>query len=68
VSGLGIVLSGLGGVGMLPVLTCCREHRAARTLAALAMLGAALLWAFVAAHGVWSHMEMFGKWVPATMK
>jgi putative membrane protein len=67
-SGLGIIISGLGGVGMLPVLTCCRQHRAVRTVAALVMLAAALMWAFVAVRGVWGHMDMFGKWLPATMK
>jgi putative membrane protein len=63
-SGTGFILSGLGGVFAAPTLVCLRENRSWRVLGALAMLGAAAIWATTAGLAYWGHMESFAQWMP----
>jgi putative membrane protein len=67
-SGVGFILSGLGGVFAAPTLVCLRGSHSWRLLGALAMLGAAAIWAITAGFAYWGHMESFGGWVPLSMR
>ncbi len=63
-SGIGFILSGLGGVLAAPTLTWLRQSRPFRTLAAIVLGAAALIWAFTGYMAYWAHMEGFAGWVP----
>ncbi|MBI4731199.1 MAG: DUF981 domain-containing protein [Chloroflexi bacterium] len=65
-SGVGFILAGLGGVVAFPAFGLLK-NKTVRTLAALALLATALLWAFTFYNALWAHMESFGSWVPATL-
>lgn len=67
-SGVGFILSGLGGVFAAPTLVCLRANRGWRVLGALVMLGAAAIWAITAGFAYWAHMEGLGSWVPLVMR
>jgi putative membrane protein len=62
----GFLLTGLMALLSLPVYIL-RGHRIVRILAALALAGAAAIWATFAILGYWAHLETFAKWLPATM-
>lgn len=64
---LGFVLTGLAGLCATPAYLW-RRHRIIRILGALAVLGAAAVWAITGYGSVWSHIEGFANWVPATMR
>jgi putative membrane protein len=64
---LGFVLSGLAGVLSLPVYLL-RKSPVVRILAALLLLGAAVVWAIVGYAAYWDHMAAFGKWLPPVMR
>ena len=63
----GFFLTGGAGVLACPALAL-RSNRLVRILGALALVGAAALWAFTGIMGMWMHMELFAKWQPATMR
>jgi putative membrane protein len=67
-SGAGFILSGLGGVMAAPTLLRFRNNRPFRTLAALVLLAAALIWAVTVYPEYWMHMKAFAKWLPLTMR
>jgi putative membrane protein len=67
-SGAGFILSGLGGVMAAPTLLWFRNNRPFRTLAAMILLAAALIWAVTVYPEYWMHMKAFAKWVPLTMR
>jgi len=67
-SGAGFILSGLGGVMAAPTLLWFRNNRPFRTLAALILLAAALIWAVTVYPEYWMHMKAFAKWLPLTMR
>ncbi len=62
----GFVLTGIAAVISLPVYYL-RKYRLVRILAALALLGAAAIWAGVGYLAYWGHLESFAKWVPDAM-
>lgn len=64
ISGVAFILSGAAGVFAAPTLAWMRSNRAWRTLAALVIVAAAVLWAFIVYPEYWVHMERFMKWVP----
>jgi putative membrane protein len=66
-SGIGLILTGLGGVFALPTLHW-RHNRALRTIGALVLLAAAIIWAFTGYNAYWGHMAGFAKWVPLTAR
>jgi len=64
ISGVAFILSGVAGVFAAPTLAWMRGNRAWRTLAALVIVAAAVLWAVIVYPEYWVHMERFMKWVP----
>ena len=62
-SGIGFILSGLGGVFAAPTL-CLRTNRYLRTLGALMLLAAAAIWAVSGYVAYWMHTQFFQHWVP----
>jgi putative membrane protein len=67
ISGVGFVLAGLGGVFAFPFLKWFKGNKVLRYIAAGVVLVTALIWAVTFYGSLWSHMESFAKWVPATM-
>lgn len=73
VSGLGFILSGLGGVF---AWLCClakpivslETNRWLRVVGAIVLIGAAVIWALTGYMAYWDHLESFSQWVPATMR
>ena len=66
-SGLGFILTGLGGIFAAPVLYC-RSNKLLRYLGAAVLTVAVLLWALTGYLGYWMHLESFAKWMPPTMR
>jgi putative membrane protein len=64
VSGLGFILTGIGGVASAPTLLYFKTNRAWRMLGAAILLGAACIWAWTGYSAYWAHLEMFQKWMP----
>jgi putative membrane protein len=63
-SGAGFVLSGFAGVMAAPTLAYMRTNRPFRTLAALIVTAAELIWAVTVYPEYGFHMKMFAKWMP----
>lgn len=59
----GFVLTGLMAVSSLPVYYL-RKYKLVRALAAIGLLGAALIWASIGFLAYWGHLESFAKWAP----
>jgi putative membrane protein len=73
VSGIGFILTGMGG--LFAWLCCLAEpvlslstNRVLRTIGALVLIAAAVIWAFTGYLAYWEHLESFSKWVPLTMR
>jgi putative membrane protein len=67
ISGLGFILTGLGGVFAAPALYW-QTNRLFR-LTGVAILGiAALIWAFTGYMAYWGHLESYQEWVPPAMR
>lgn len=66
-SGIGFILSGAGGVLVLPVLAL-RKCRITRTAAAIVLLLAAIIWARAGYMAYWGHMAGFKDYKPPTMQ
>jgi len=67
-SGAGFILSGIAGVFAAPTLAYMRSNRAFRTVAAIVVVAAGLIWAAMVYPEYWMHMKFFGKWVPVIMR
>ncbi len=63
----GFVLTGLATAASLPVYYL-RKQPWARALAALALLGSAVIWAVIGYLAYWGHLDSFSKWVPEVMR
>ena len=63
ISALGFVATGATGILSLPAYLT-RKSRVLRIVAALAALGAAIVWAITGYASYWSHLEGFAKWKP----
>lgn len=68
ISGLGFIFAGLAGFFSAPFLLWFRNNKVMRVLAILLVLAATAIWFVEFVGASWGHMEMFAKWVPATMK
>ncbi|MBE9108052.1 DUF981 domain-containing protein [Nodosilinea sp. LEGE 07298] len=68
VTGLGFILTGLGGVLAAPTLVYLRSNKTWRTVGAVVLLVAALVWAIIGFRGYWNHMEGFSEWQPPVMR
>ena len=66
-SSIGFILAGLGGMFAAATL-CLRANRVLRVLGAVALVLAALIFAFTGYGAYWDHLAGFSKWVPPTMK
>jgi putative membrane protein len=67
ISGVGFVLAGLGGVFAFPFLKWFKGNKLLRYTGAVVVLASAIVWAITFYGSLWSHMELFSKWVPATL-
>lgn len=63
-SGLGFILTGLGGVLAAPTLVYLKDNRPWRMLGAAVLLLAALIWAFTGYLAYWGHLGQFQDWKP----
>lgn len=63
VTGMGFILSGLGGVFAAPMLFL-RENRPLRIAGAVVLAMAAAIWAFTGYASLWGHMQSFAGWQP----
>lgn len=68
VAGLGFILTGLGGVLSAPTLVYFRDNKSWRTVGAVVLLLAALIWAFIGYLAYWGHLETFSEWQPPVMR
>lgn len=66
-SGIGFILSGLGGVCATPALLL-RTNRTLRLIGAIVLVAAALIWALTAGVAYWGHIAKFSNWVPYPMR
>jgi putative membrane protein len=66
-SGIGFILTGLGGIFAAPTLHF-KTNRTLRLVGAVVLVVAALIWALTGYLAYWSHLESFGKWVPSPMR
>jgi len=67
-SGVGFILSGLGGI-LAALAFCAPGSKALRAAGALALILAATIWALTSYMAFWMHMgsDNFKNWKPATM-
>jgi putative membrane protein len=68
-SGVGFILSGLGGI-LAALAFCAPTGKALRATGALALILAAIIWALTGFMAYWTHMgsDNFKNWQPATMR
>ncbi|TVP66510.1 MAG: DUF981 domain-containing protein [Leptolyngbya sp. LCM1.Bin17] len=67
VAGLGFILTGLGGMLSAPTLVYLRYNQGWRTLGAMVLLLAAVIWAITGYQALWGHMDRFSDWQPPMM-
>ena len=65
-SGVGFILSGLGGVFAAPALAFFRNNKPIRWLGGLMLVAAALIWASIVYPEYFGHLQAFQKWMPST--
>lgn len=68
ITGIGFILTGLGGVCAFPTLWPLQHNRIWRIVGVIVLLLAALIWAQTGYMAYWSHLEGFQKWAPGGMK
>ncbi|MBG1258562.1 DUF981 family protein [Nostoc commune] len=66
-SGIGFILTGLGGIFAAPTLHW-KTNRTWRRIGVAVLIVAALIWALTGYLSYWNHLEGFQKWVPAPMR
>lgn len=67
VSGIGFILTGLGGIFAAPTLYL-KTNQTWRRLGAAVLIAAALIWAFTGYLAYWDYLDSFQKWVPTPMR
>lgn len=67
-SGIGFILTGLGGVLAFPTLVYLRTNKAWRLIGAVVLIVAALIWAFTGYMAYWGHLADYSNWKPPTMQ
>ena len=66
ISGIGFILSGLGGIST-PLVLYFRSNRTLRLIVAIILLLAALIWAQIGYIEYWGHLADFAKYLPQSM-
>ena len=66
-TGIGFILSGMGGVFAVPILYL-RAHRALRIMGAGVLIAAAIIWTSTGYMGYWMHLSGLSKWLPELMR
>lgn len=66
-SGIGFILTGLGGVFAAPTLYL-KTNRTWRLFGAAVLIVAALIWALTGYLAYWGHLDSFQKWTPTPMR
>lgn len=66
-SGIGFILTGLGGVLFVPLALWTKKPIVRWTLA-LALFAAGAIWLFTSLMAYWGHMKRFEKYTPPTMQ
>lgn len=64
ITGIGFILTGLGGVCAFPTLWPLQRNRTWRIVGTIVLLLAALIWAQTGYMAYWSHLEGFQNWAP----
>lgn len=67
-SGLAFILVGSVGLLAAPLARLLWTRPVLRRLAALGLLGMAVLWSVTFVSALWGHLESFQKWLPLTMR
>lgn len=62
-SGLGFILTGIGGLGAVPTLYF-RNLRWLKSVGAIVLLTAAVIWTMTAILTYWGHLEGYKDWLP----
>lgn len=62
-AGIGFILVGLGGILSAPTLSL-KEHRFLRTMGAIVLIAAALIFAYIGLISYWVHLASFSTWQP----
>ena len=62
-SGIGFILTGLGGICAAPTLYW-HDNRALRMVGAAVLIVAALIWAFTGYLAYWGHLADYSNWTP----
>jgi uncharacterized membrane protein len=66
VAGIGYILTGLGGMLVLPTIYW-HKNRTLTVLTAIILGLAALIWLYTGYDAVWGHIADFAKYLPSTM-
>lgn len=66
-SGIGFILSGLGGVFAAPTLYL-QTNRTLRLIGAIVLVAAALIWAYTGYLAYWNHLADYSNWKPFPMR
>jgi putative membrane protein len=67
-SGIGFILTGLAGVCAVPTLLYFKNNRWWRSIGAVVLIAAALIWALIGYMAYWSHLDSFQQWIPSPMR
>lgn len=67
ISGIGFILTGLGGVFAAPTLYL-QTNRTLRIVGAIVLITAALIFAFTGILAYWGHMANYSNWQPLPMR
>lgn len=67
ISGIGFILTGLGGVFAVSTLYF-KNNRALRIIGAVVLTAAAMIWLQTCFLAYWGHLANFSKWVPTLMR
>jgi len=66
-SGVGFILTGLGGVCAAPALYL-RTNRSLRLVGVVVLVAAALIWLLTGLLAYWGHLADYSKWAPSPMR
>jgi putative membrane protein len=66
-SGIGFILTGLGGVLASPTLLYLRTNKTWRLIGAVVLSVAALIWAITGYMAYWGHIGQYSNWQPPVM-
>jgi len=67
ITGIGFILTGLGGVLAAPTLVYLKGNRTWRLVGATVLMVAALIWAYTGYMTYWGHLAQYSDWQPPTV-